>query len=110
MAVSVFKSVSNQKISREALLDQIIKVWENNEIISPQIIKNSFIFFGISNKLVGSEDELFNGFDKFNEEGIIDQNFTNEDKDDEKNNIKVEDSNDSEMGSSDAELEEEINK
>ena len=72
MVCSIFKSVSNQKISREALLVWIIKVWENNETISPQIVKNSFIFCGMSKKLDGSEDEFFNGFDKLNEQVIID--------------------------------------
>ena len=91
------KSVTNQKITREALLEWIIQVWENNETISPQIVKNSFIFCGISNKLDGSEDEdeLFNGFDKLNEQSIIEQNFTTEDKDDENNIINVEVSDDS---------------
>ena len=56
----------------------------------------------------GSEDELFNGFDKLNEKGIIEQNFTIEDKDDENNIINIEVSDDSEMGSSDAELEDEL--
>jgi len=73
LACSVFKSVTNQKITREALLEWIIQVCENNETISPQIVKNSFI----SNKLDDSEDELFNGFDKLNQ-GIIEQNFTTE--------------------------------
>ena len=53
----------------------------------------------ISNNLDGSEDELFNGFDKLNEQGIIEQNFTIEDKDDENNIINIEASDDSEMGS-----------
>ena len=110
LACSVFKSVTNQKITREALLEWIIRVWENNETISPQIVKNSFIFCGISNILDGSEDELFNGFDKLNEQGIIEQNFTTGDKDDENNIINVEVSDDSEMGSSDPELEDELYK
>ena len=109
-ACSVFKSVDYQKVTREALLDWVIKVWENNETISPQIVKNSFKFCGISNNLDGSEDELFNGFDKLNEQGIIEQNFTIEDKDDENNIINIEVSDDSEMGSSDAELENQLHK
>ena len=51
LAYSIFKWVSNKKISKEALLDWIIKVWKNNKRISLQIIKNPFIFYGISNKL-----------------------------------------------------------
>ena len=108
MAYSVFKLVDKQKVSREALLEWIIKVWENNETISSQVVKNSFKFCGISNNLDGSEDELFNGFDKLNEKGIIEQNFTIEDKDDENNIINIEVSDDSEMGSSNAELEDEL--
>ena len=110
LACSVFKSVTNQKITREALLEWIIQVWENNETISPQIVKNTFIFCGISNKLDGSEDDLINVFDKLNEHGIIEQNFTPEDKDDENNIINFEVSIDSEMGSSEAELEDELQK
>ena len=97
-----------QKVGREALLEWIIKVWENNETISPQIVKNSFKFCGIPNNLNGSEVELFNGFDKLNEQGIIEQNFTIEDKDNKNNIINIEVSDDSEMGSSDAELEDEL--
>ena len=108
LACSVFKSVDKQKVGREALLEWIIKAWENNETISPQIVKNSFKFCGISNNLDGSEDELFKWFDKLNEQGIIEQNFTIEDKDDENNIINIEVSDDSEMGSSDAELEDEL--
>ena len=108
MACSVFKSVDKQKVSREALLEWIIKVWENNETISPKIVINSFKFRGISNNLDGSEDELFNWFDKLNEQGIIEQNFTIEDKDDENNIINIEVSGDFDMGISDAELEDEL--
>lgn len=108
LACSVFKSVDKQKVSREALLEWIIKIWENNETISPQIVKNSFKFYGISNNLDGSEDELFNGSDKSNEQGTTEQNFTIEDKDDENNIINIEVNDDSEIGSSDAELEDEL--
>ena len=69
------------------------------------MLKIHLFFCSISNKLDGSEDELFNGFDKLNEQGIIEQNFTIEDKDDENNIINIDINDESEMGSSDAELE-----
>ena len=46
LAYSVFKSVSNQKIRREALLDWIFKVWENNETISLKLLKIHLSFVG----------------------------------------------------------------
>ena len=33
------------------------------------LFKDDFLYCGISNKMVGSEDELFRGYDKINEQG-----------------------------------------
>ena len=53
----------------------------------------------------GSKDDLFKGFFRLNEHGIIFENdFTNEEKEDENNNIDVKDNEDSLIGSSDMDL------
>ena len=69
-----------------------------------------FLYCGISNNMDGSEDELFNGFNLINERGFIEDDFNDEDKEDMNNDIKVQDSDISSMGSSDEELEKESGK
>ena len=58
----------------------------------------------------GSEDELFKGFNLLNENGFIEDDFNDEDKEDMNNDIKVQDSDISSMGSSDEEIEKENEK
>ena len=53
----------------------------------------------------GSEDDLFLDFQKLNEQGIVEGNFSLEDRNDENNSINIEESEDSDMGSSDLEIE-----
>ena len=68
------------------------------------MIKNSFLYCGISNILTGEEDGLFIGWEKINEIGLIENDFSEEDKIDENNNIDIQDISDSEEGSSDLEI------
>ncbi len=77
------------------------------------MIKNSFLYCGISNILTGEEDDLFIGWEKIKEIGLIENDFSKEDKIDENNNIDIQDILDSEEGSSDLEIkseEEKLNK
>ena len=78
------------------------------------MIKYSFLYCGISNILIGEEDDLFIGWEKINEIGLIENDFSEEDKIDENNNIDIQDiSYYSEEGSSDLEInseEEKLNK
>ena len=68
------------------------------------MIKNSFLYCGISNILTGEDDDLFIGWEKINEIGLIENDFSEEDKIDENNNIVIQDISDSEEGSSDLEI------
>jgi len=49
----------------------------------------------------GSENEILRGYDKINEQGLIENEFTIEDGYDENNNISLEESSISESRSSD---------
>ena len=95
------------KIKREVLLKWIIDLWYNNEIIKSDVIVKSFLVIGISNKLDGSKDEEFNGFEKINDIRFIEDDFTENDKKDDKNNKDINSSEDSEEGSSDREIDKE---
>lgn len=55
----------------------------------------------------GSEDEKFEGFAKINERGFIEHDFTKEDEVDMNNNVNLNETSESEMGSSDKEIDEE---
>lgn len=109
-AVSLFNDFKGAKIKREVILNWIYTNWFDNEKIKIEIIKNAFLYCGISNNMDGSEDELFNGFNLINERGFIEDDFNDEDKEDMNNDIKVQDSDISSMGSSDEELEKESGK
>ena len=54
-----------------------------------------------------TEDEKFEGFDKINEQGFIWHDFTKEDEVDMNNNINLNETSESEMGSSAKEIDEE---
>ena len=68
------------------------------------MIKNSFLYNGISNILIREEDDLFIGWKKINEIDLIDNDFSKEDKIDENNNINIQDISDSEERSSNLEI------
>ena len=106
-ALSIFNQKKMPKIKREVLLKWIIDLWYNNEIIKSDVIVKSFLVTGISNKLDGSEDEEFNGFEKINDIGFIEDDFTENDKKDYNNNIDINSSEDSKEGSSDREMDKE---
>ena len=46
-------------------------MWDDKNKITTEVIKNSFLYCGITNKLDGTEDEMFVGYEKINEIGII---------------------------------------
>ena len=55
----------------------------------------------------GSEDDLFIGYDKTNELGFVENDFTKEDMEDMNNNVSIDSSSISEEGSSDDEIQNE---
>ena len=71
------------------------------------MIINSFLVTGIFNKLDGSQDDEFPGFNKIQDISLIKNNFNNQDEEDENNNIDVNDIIDSPENSSDLEIENE---
>ena len=68
------------------------------------MIKNCFLYCWISNILIGEEDDLFIGWENINEIGLIENDFSEEDKIDENNNIIIQDISESMEGSSDLEI------
>ena len=66
-----------------------------------------FLVTGISNKLDGTEDDEFQGFNKIQDICIVKNDFNKSNKEDQNNNIDVEDSIDSSENSSDLEIENE---
>ena len=60
-AIIDFKSNKVPKIKRLISLNWIINVWYDSKKITCGIIKNSFLYFGMSNILTGEEDDLFIG-------------------------------------------------
>ena len=59
-----FLTFEKQQIYRKTLINWIIKAWESKNSIKPENVKHSFMFCGISNKVNGSENDLFKEFDK----------------------------------------------
>ena len=55
----------------------------------------------------GSEDDLYIGYDKTNEFGFVENDFTKEDMEDMNNNVSIDSSSISEEGSSDDEIQNE---
>lgn len=88
-AVSLLKTEKVSKINREIILKWIVDVWNNDSNIKNDIIRDAFLYCGISNKMDGSEDEMFRGYDKIKEQGLIENDFTKEDENDENNNISL---------------------
>ena len=63
-------------------MNWIVDAWNNKNNINENIIKNSFLITGISNNEDGSEDYLFEGYEKLNESVIEnDLDLDIEDKD-----------------------------
>ena len=58
---------SVEMVSRELLINWVAEIWWDNNLISPDIIKNSFKVTGLSNNLDRSENDLFTGFKRLEE-------------------------------------------
>ena len=84
-------------------------MWDDKNKITTEVIKNSFLYCGIRNKLDGMEDEMFVGYEKINVIDIIENDFSKEDAEDENNDTSIGESGDSEDNSSDLEIENEEN-
>ena len=106
-AVSLLNGAKGAKIKREVILNLIYTNWFDNEKIKTEVIKNAFLYCGISNNMDGSKDDLFKGFNLLNERGFIEDDFNDEDKEDMNNDIKVQNSDISSMRNSDEEIEKE---
>lgn len=85
------------------MLKQIVDNWSDDNKIKKEIIS-------ISNKMDDPQDELFQGFNKINAPGVIENDFTKEVEADKNNNIHLNATSDSVMGSSDDEIEKEESK
>ena len=107
-ATIAFKSNKIPKIKREVLLKWVVENWENS--IKKDSIEKSFLICGISNNLDGSEDDLFEGYKKIDEMGLVENDFTKEDLEDMNNNVSIDSSSISNDSSSDEEIDFEENK
>jgi len=87
------------------LLKWINECWYDSNILKKEMIVKSFLVTGITNKLDGTEDDEFQGFNKIQDICIVKNGFNKSDQEDENNNIDVEDSIDSSENSSDLEIE-----
>ena len=100
-SVISFFNKNNIKVKREVLLKWMNECRYDNNIIKKEMIINSFLVTGISNKLDGAQDDEFQGFNKIQDISLIKNDINNSDKEDENNNIDVNDSIDSPENSSD---------
>lgn len=100
--IQSFKLDKIPKIKRETLIKWIVETWEIG--IKKELVEKSFLVCGISNNMDGSEDDLFIGYDKTNELGFVENDFTKEDMEDMNNNVSIDSSSISEEGSSDDEI------
>ena len=107
-STKAFKSNKIPKIKREVLLKWVVENWENS--IKKDSIEKSFLICGISNNLDGSEDDLFEGYKKIDEMGLVENDFTKEDLEDMNNNVSIDSSSISNDSSSDEEIDFEENK
>lgn len=46
-------------ITNEDIIEMISNIWYNENDIKEEVIRNSFLFCGISQKMEGTEDEMF---------------------------------------------------
>lgn len=79
--------------------------WYDDSIIKKEIIGHVFLTWGITQNLDDTDDDSFPGFEKLNEQGIVEDNFAVEDKEDEDNNFKIEESENSDFGNTYLEIE-----
>ena len=102
---SIFKLNKIPFIKREALIKWIVETQETG--IKKETVEKSFLIYGISNNMDGSEDDLFIGYEKTNELGFAENDFTKEDMEDMNNNASIDSSSISEEDSSDEEIQNE---
>lgn len=81
---------NNFSITDENIINFINEIWNTDDIIRKDIIKNSFLYCGISQVLDGSEDEYFRWPDLVSNNGDKNENFNiiNDFEDDEQSKNK----------------------
>ena len=60
----------NEKVKKNQIIKWINDIWWDENIITKEMVRNSFLFTGISNRLDGSEDHLFKGYDDLEEDNF----------------------------------------
>ena len=85
-------------IKKEVLLDWIVNCWYDDVIVKKQEIYDTFKYCGISNNIDGSENNLIRNFDEI-AEGVVKQDFVNENENKENNENNKDDKNDDEIKS-----------
>ena len=73
--------------------------------IKEEIIKNYFLYYDKTNELEGFQDEIFTGWEKLNDIGFLENDFTNNDLEDMNDDIEVGTNSDWKEGSSDKDIE-----
>ena len=69
--LTFFGNVKVPKFKRKKIIEWIVNFWEEKYKIKPEIIKNSFLYCGISNKSEVKEDEMLIGWNKLGEQELI---------------------------------------
>ena len=75
-SIIYFSNKNKIKIKREVLLKWINDCWYDSNILKKEMIVKSFLVTGISNKLDGTEDDEFQGFNKIQIICIVKNDFT----------------------------------
>ena len=65
--LTFFSNIKVPKVKIAKIIEWIVNCWEDKDKIKTEIIKNSFLYCGISNKSDGTEDEMFIGWNKLGE-------------------------------------------
>mgnify|MGYP002626333156 FL=1 len=71
MHLQSLKDQKKEKVRRGKIMQWVIESWENKEIIITKVIINYFLTCGITNKLEGTKDNIFSGWDKLKADGLI---------------------------------------
>ena len=64
---------NDNKVTRDMVIDWIQDIWYNSKAINKDLIYKSFRTCGLTNKLDGSENHLFKGFDLLQQKIVIDE-------------------------------------
>ena len=71
--------IENLKVMRSKMIDMVCEIWYNSDIITSEMIYNSFRYTGIANALNHSEDNLFNSWQRMKDEKpLIDNDLEND--------------------------------